>query len=83
MFMELDEAGNLYTAESTGSDMKAAAMMGISFMILRLSDTNSDGVYDSKTVFADKLTFPMGVLCHQGSVFVSAPPDRAPEGYEQ
>lgn len=76
MFMELDEAGNLYTAESTGSDMKAAAMMeNPSFMILRLSDTNGDGVYDSKTVFADKLTFPMGVLCHQGSVFVSAPPD--------
>lgn len=76
MFMEFDEAGNLYTAESTGSDMKAAAMIeNPSFMILRLSDTDKDGVYDAKTVFADKLTFPMGVLCHQGSVFVSAPPD--------
>lgn len=76
MFMELDEAGNLYTAESTGTDMKAPAMIeNPSFMILRLSDTNNDGIYDSKTVFADKLTFPMGVLYHQGSVFVSAPPD--------
>ncbi|MBL7645809.1 MAG: HEAT repeat domain-containing protein [Candidatus Hydrogenedentes bacterium] len=76
MFMEFDEAGNLYTAESTGSDMKAAAMIANpSFMILRLSDTDKDGVYDSKSVFADKLTFPMGVLCHQGSVYVSAPPD--------
>ena len=76
MFMELDEAGNLYTAESTGSDMKAAAMIeNPSFMILRLSDTDGDGIYDAKTVFADKLTFPMGVLYHQGSVFVSAPPD--------
>ncbi len=76
MFMESDEAGNLYTAESTGSDMKAAAMIANpSFMILRLSDTDHDGVYDSKSVFADKLTFPMGVLCHQGSVYVSAPPD--------
>lgn len=76
MFMEFDEAGNLYTAESTGSDMKAAAMIeNPSFMILRLSDTDSDGVYDSKTVFADKLTFPMGVLWHKGSVYVAAPPD--------
>jgi len=76
MFMELDEAGNLYTAESTGRDMKADAMIeSPEFMILRLSDSDGDGVYDTKTVFADALSFPMGVLWYQGSVFVAAPPD--------
>jgi putative membrane-bound dehydrogenase-like protein len=76
MFMELDNEGNLYTAESTGTDMKADAMIADpSFMILRLTDRDDDGVYDSKTVFADTLTFPMGVLWHQGSLYVASPPD--------
>ncbi|MCF6284181.1 MAG: dehydrogenase, partial [Candidatus Hydrogenedentes bacterium] len=76
MFMELDEAGNLYTAESTGTDMKADLMIeSPAFMILRLTDSDGDGIYDSKTVFADAMTFPMGVLWHQGSLYVAAPPE--------
>ena len=27
-----------------------------------------------QTVFADRMMFPEGVLCHQGSVYVAAPP---------
>ena len=76
MFMEFDEDGNLYIAESTGTDMKADQMIASpSFMILRLSDTDGDGIYDTRTTFAPSLTFPMGVLWHDGSVYVAAPPD--------
>lgn len=76
MFLELDPQGNLYTAESTGTDTKADEMIANpSFMILKLTDTDGDGTYDSKTTFADALTFPMGVLWRQGAIYVAAPPD--------
>ncbi len=76
MFLELDEGGNLYTAESTGADGKAKDHIEHpTYMILRLSDSDNDGIYDTKTVFADALSFPMGVLWHQGSVYVASPPD--------
>jgi len=76
MFMEFDEDGSLYVAESTGKDSKADQMIANpTYMILKLVDTDSDGIYDTKTTFAPSLSFPMGVLWHAGSVYVAAPPD--------
>ncbi|MBX3176279.1 MAG: HEAT repeat domain-containing protein [Candidatus Hydrogenedentes bacterium] len=76
MFLEFDEDGNLYVAESTGTDMTATAMIDSpSFMILKLSDADNDGIFDTRTTYAGALTFPMGVLWHDGSVYVAAPPD--------
>lgn len=43
--------------------------------VRRLEDTNGDGVYDQSTVFADGLSWPSGVLCYRGGIFVTATPD--------
>ena len=40
-----------------------------------LEDTDGDGVFDKSTVFAERLSWPTGVACWKGGVFVSATPD--------
>lgn len=76
MFMAFDDAGQLFIAESTGKDLSGKEMQAMpECQILRLVDTNGDGVYDKRTVFAEELSLPMGVLWHQGSVFVASPPE--------
>src|SRR5262249_18543931 len=39
-----------------------------------LEDTKGAGRFDKSTIFADKMTFPMGVLCHDGAVYTASPP---------
>lgn len=40
-----------------------------------LEDTDGDGKFDKSTVFADGLSWPTGVACWKGGVFVCATPD--------
>ncbi|MCI0537389.1 MAG: c-type cytochrome [Verrucomicrobiales bacterium] len=40
-----------------------------------LQDSDGDGVFDQSTVFADGLSWPTGVACSKGGVFVAATPD--------
>ncbi|MBI1318704.1 MAG: c-type cytochrome [Candidatus Hydrogenedens sp.] len=76
MFMEFDETGNLFIAESTGLDLSGQEMAADpKCLILRLTDDNGDGLYDRKTVFAEELSLPMGVLWHQDALYVASPPD--------
>ena len=73
---DFDEQGRLYIAESSGSnDPVKKQAEDKPHSILRLEDTDGDGVFDRRTPFADKLMFPEGVLYHDGSVYVTAPPE--------
>ncbi|HUS34189.1 MAG TPA: PVC-type heme-binding CxxCH protein [Verrucomicrobiae bacterium] len=40
-----------------------------------LEDTDGDGVFDKSTIFAESLSWPTGVACWKGGVFVAATPD--------
>ena len=76
MFGAFDHDGRLYIAESSGKDIRGAAMAETPECRIRLlEDTDGDGVFDSSTVFAEKIGIPMGVLHHKGSVYVASPPD--------
>jgi putative membrane-bound dehydrogenase-like protein len=76
MFMNFDDRGRLYIAESTGKDLSGKEMAAApECQILRLEDTDGDGVFDTRTIFARELSLPMGLLWHQGSLFVASPPD--------
>lgn len=76
MFMEFDEQGRLYIAESTGMDKSGKEMQAEpECMILMLEDVDGDGVFDKRTVYADKLSLPMGVQSYQGSIYTASPPD--------
>ena len=68
--------GRLYVADSSGTnDDVQTQLREKPHRLLCLIDDDGDGAYDRRQVFADHLMFPEGVLCHQGSVFVSAPPE--------
>ncbi|HQR05443.1 MAG TPA: HEAT repeat domain-containing protein [Gemmatales bacterium] len=42
--------------------------------IRRLTSSKNDGVYDQATQFADKMTFPAGILWHQGAIYTTSFP---------
>lgn len=69
------EDGSLYVTESSGSnDPVQQQLKDLTHRVVRLIDSDKDGVYDQRQVFADKLMFPEGILCIEKGVLVSAPP---------
>lgn len=75
MIVDMDDQGRLYVAESSGSNAPVQQQLAERpHSILRLEDIDGDGRYDRRTVFADKMMLPEGVLWHDGSVYVTAPP---------
>ena len=76
MLGTLDDRGRLFFAESSGNTLKTPEMEANPDYIVRLvEDLDGDGVYDSSTIFADKLTEPNGAVWYEGSLYVSTPPD--------
>ncbi len=70
-----DERGRLYVAESSGSnDPVGKQLEERPHRILRLEDRDGDGVFDHRTVFADRMMFPAGTMWRDGSLYVAAPP---------
>ena len=70
-----DEQGRLYVTDVTGTNDKVEQQLADApHRVLRLEDTDGDGKFDKRTVFADKLGFPEGCLWHDGSLYVCAPP---------
>jgi len=75
MIIDADKQGRLYVAESSGSnDPVKKQLEARPHSILRLEDTDGDGRFDQRTVFADRMMFPEGVLWYDGSLYVVAPP---------
>jgi putative membrane-bound dehydrogenase-like protein len=73
--MALDERGRLYVSDSSGSnDPVEKQLADRPHRVLRLEDTDGDGRFDRRTVFADHLMFPEGTMWLGGSLYVSAPP---------
>ncbi len=70
--LAFDEKGRLFVAENRGYPNTEKPPQGV---IALLSDTDGDGRMDQRTVFADGLTFPNGVLAWRGGVIVTCAPD--------
>jgi putative membrane-bound dehydrogenase-like protein len=72
---DFDEAGRLYVADSSGSNDKVEKQLADRpHRIIRLEDTDGDGRFDRRTVFADQLMFPEGTMWFRGALYVAAPP---------
>lgn len=72
---DFDEEGRLYVSDSSGSnDPVVKQVVDRTHRILRLEDSDGDGRYDKRTVFADRMMFPEGTMWHDGSLYVAAPP---------
>src|SRR5438105_6169486 len=69
-----DEKGRMYVVEDRGYPIgpgKGKTPVG---QVVLLEDTDGDGKYDKRTVFADGLTFPNGVMPWKGGVYVTCAP---------
>ncbi len=70
--IEWDASGAMYVCEMRGYSEDRED--GIS-RIARLTDTDHDGVYDSRTEFAEGLFWPTGLFPYDGGLFVGDAPD--------
>jgi putative membrane-bound dehydrogenase-like protein len=77
MFSMIDETGRMFVFESTGHVYKKNqdALDNPQFRIKLLTDTNSDGIYDKSTIYADKVGFPQGGVFYKGSLYATSAPD--------
>ena len=73
---DFDERGRLYVTDSSGSNETVEIQRkNRPHRIVRLEDTDGDGIFDNRTIYADQLMFPEGALWHDGSLYVAAPPE--------
>lgn len=71
-----DDAGHLYVCNNSGVNLSNKDLEGqLPNAIHRLVDSDHDGTFDLFTVFADKMTFPMGGVWLDGSLYVASPPN--------
>lgn len=76
MMAGFDDRGRLFIAESSGENTRAPQLIKEpKSMIRMLEDRDGDGRFDKSTIFADKMTLPMGALWHDGSLYVASPPN--------
>ena len=72
----LDDRGRLFVSENAGVNLSAAELEEqLPNSVRLLEDTNRDGRFDKSTVFADRMTFPMGGAWHDGALYVASPPN--------
>jgi len=70
--LDFDERGRLFVVEMIDYSEQADEHLGT---VRLLEDVDGDGRCDTSTVFAAGLSWPTGVLCFDGGVFVAAAPD--------
>src|SRR6266481_2363728 len=69
-----DEKGRMYVVEDRGYPVGPGKGKPPVGQVVLLQDTDGDGKYDKRTVFADGLTFPNGVMPWNGGVYVTCAP---------
>ncbi len=75
-FATFDDRGRLFVSENAGQNLSSAELeKQLPNSVRLLEDTDGDGRFDKSTVFADKMTFPMGGAWHDGALYVASPPN--------
>jgi putative membrane-bound dehydrogenase-like protein len=69
-----DERGRMFVVENRGYPVGPGKEKKPVGQVVLLEDTDGDGKYDKRTVFADGLTFPNGVMPWKGGVYVTCAP---------
>lgn len=70
-----DERGRLFLVDSSGANEPFEKLLkNPPHRIVVIEDTDGDGKFDKRTLFADKLVMPQGVLPYRGAVYTASPP---------
>ena len=71
-----DDRGRLFVSENAGVNLSAAELEEkLPNSVRMLEDTDGDGRFDRATLFADRMTFPMGGAWANGALYVASPPN--------
>ena len=70
--MAFDENGRMFVVEMCDYSEQDKEFLG---NVRLLEDTDNNGSYEKSTLFAHHLSWPTGVICYNGGVFVAAAPD--------
>ncbi len=70
-----DDKGRIWTVENGNYVNRRSHKKGEGTKIQILEDTDSDGVFDTKKLFTDKLPFSSGIATGFGGVYVGTPPN--------
>ncbi len=74
--MAFDERGRIFVGEMIGYPNAGVGTGTISSGRIRLlEDKDGDGVYETSTIYAEGLRFPMGLQPYKGGVLVAVAPD--------
>lgn len=71
--LAFDPEGRMYVVENTGYPTRSETDPPLGVIAL-LEDQDRDGVYDTRSVFADGFDFPNGIMCWRGGVLVTNAP---------
>jgi putative membrane-bound dehydrogenase-like protein len=78
MFASFDDRGRLFVCDSSGFNLFHARsdvlIKDPPHAIRLLEDRDDDGRFDTSTLFADRMTFPMGALWHEGALYTASAP---------
>src|SRR5438093_9941561 len=69
-----DEKGRMFVVEDRGYPTGPGKGKPPAGQVVMLEDTDGDGQYDKRTVYADGLTFPNGVMPWKGGIYVTCAP---------
>ena len=70
--MSFDEDGRMFVVEMCDYSEEENDFLG---NVRVLEDADNDGRYEKSTLFAHHLSWPTGVICYDGGVFIAAAPD--------
>ena len=73
--LQFDEHGHAYVIEMGGYPFASEVEAEFPGKLVRLEDTDGDGVYDRRHVFADRFQYADAILPYRGGLLVAAPPD--------
>lgn len=75
LHVTFDDKGRCYVTEMAGVNRNRQELeKELPNGIKRLTSSKNDGVYDQATQFAYKMTFPAGILWHQGAIYTTSFP---------
>ncbi|MDA1273442.1 MAG: c-type cytochrome [Verrucomicrobia bacterium] len=73
--LEFDENGNAFVLEMGGYPVAPVVESEFPGRIVMISDSDGDGVFDQRRVFAERFQYGTSILPYRGGLLVAAPPD--------
>ncbi len=73
--LQFDLQGRAFVVEMGGYPFASEIEAEFPGKVALIEDTNNDGVYDKRTVFADRLQYANAILPYRDGILVASPPD--------